>query len=448
MAKRSKHYLNKYEFIFNLISLITIIIIVLYFGIRSFYYYGVQNSPKKTETPELNEIIINNNKVVKNKDGLHRNNDGYYFKGRNVNNYVYVFNRIFRIISINDSGTIKLVSENNVASFMWGEDSSYKKSNLYTWLTKTDNEYSGVYYDTLPNPNKFIVKTNYSEDILSDKVKKGKNSYSDYVTSLGIADYINSGASKGFLNNNKIFYLIGNNKNKEKLYVNEDGEIETSDGLDGYGIRAVITLKKGIQITGGDGTSNSPYVIKQDKDTNYIDSYVKLGNDTWKIYNEENGLLKMYLYGYITNNGVQVLREYSNKNSLFNLNNKNNIAYYLNNTYLNSLSYNYYLVSNKFYIGEISDESGYIYKNIYNNVIECKVGLLNIFDYVSNNLFDDYFHLNNTSEISDIEYSTNSRGLVEEVDVTEKKHIVPVISINANIIKNGDGTINNPYVVE
>ena len=156
----------------------------------------------------------------------------------------------------------------------------------------------------------------------------------------------------------------------------------------------------------------------------------------------------MYLYGYITNNGVQVLREYSNKNSLFNLNNKNNIAYYLNNTYLNSLSYNYYLVSNKFYIGEISDESGYIYKNIYNNVIECKVGLLNIFDYVSNNLFDDYFHLNNTSEISDIEYSTNSRGLVEEVDVTEKKHIVPVISINANIIKNGDGTINNPYVVE
>ena len=77
-----------------------------------------------------------------------------------------------------------------------------------------------------------------------------------------------------------------------------------------------------------------------------------------------------------------------------------------------------------------------------------QINFIYIFDYVSNDLFDDYFHLNNTSEISDIEYSTNSRGLVEEVDVTEKKHIVPVISINANIIKNGDGTINNPYVVE
>ena len=445
---KKKHYLSKQEFIFNFISLIIIIIITLYFGIRSFYYYGQQNNSKNNSKLILSDIILNNNKLVKDGDGLHRNNNGYYFRGHVTNNYLFAFNRMFRIISVSDTGNIKLVSEDNAASFMWGEKYPYHQSNLYTWLTKTTNKYSGVYYNTIPNINKFLIKTTYTEDTLNKKIILSNKKYSDYITTLGINDYLNSGGSHGYLNNNKIFYLMGTDENKQNLYVSEEGLVESTDGLDGYGVRAVITLRKNSEITSGAGTLNNPYVLKQDNNINYIDTYVKLGNDVWKVFNEDNGILKMYLYGYITTNNIPVLKSYSKESSLFDLTDKYNIAYYLNNIYVNSLTYNNYLVPNKYYIGELSTDTGYLYQNIYNGEIECKVGLLNIFDYVSNNLFDDYFHLNNTSNISNIQYSTNSKGLVQEEEVFETKHIVPVISINKNSIKSGSGTINSPYSVE
>ena len=69
-------------------------------------------------------------------------------------------------------------------------------------------------------------------------------------------------------------------------------------------------------------------------------------------------------------------------------------------------------------------------------------------DYVSNNSFNDYFHMNTTSGVGSIQYSTNSNGLLEEADITDLKHVVPVVSINSASIKSGDGTLNNPYVLE
>ena len=56
--------------------------------------------------------------------------------------------------------------------------------------------------------------------------------------------------------------------------------------------------------------------------------------------------------------------------------------------------------------------------------------------------------MNTTSTVSSMQYSTSSNGLLEEVDVSEVKHIVPVISINKNIIKNGKGLESDPFTVE
>ena len=204
-----------------------------------------------------------------------------------------------------------------------------------------------------------------------------------------------------------------------------------------------------MEISSGDGSRERPFVINQKNDVNYIDSYVKLGNDIYKVYQESNdGILKMYKYGYASINGMEIVLNYSKSTSHFNLLDRNNIAYYLNTTYLNSLSYANIIVDNYFYTGEVSSDKSYKFSNIYNSNVVCKVGLLNIFDYVSNNNFNDYFHMNTTSTVSSMQYSTSSNGLLEEVDVSEVKHIVPVISINKNIIKNGKGLESDPFTVE
>lgn len=446
--KEKKLFFSKKEFVFNFISLVVIICIGIYFGGRSFYYYGEQNSSKKQVEQTLNGVLLSNNKIVKEGDGFHRDNDGYFFKGNVESNYVMAFNRLFRVLRVSDDGFVKLVSEDNVASFMYGEDTKYQNSNIRKWLTKTDNEYSGIYYDTIPNIKDFVIKTKYTEDVLGKKVITGKHEYSDYVTSLSLQDYVNSGSSNGFLNNKKLYYLNGTNKDNEVLFVDEDGSILGADSLDGYGIRSVITLKNNLTISSGDGSLNNPYVINQKNKVNYIDSYVKLGNDIWKVYNNTNNVLKMYLNGYLNVGGVELKRNYSKSGSKFDITNKNNIGYYLNTTYLKSLPYSNYLIDNNFYTGELSTDTGYEYKNIYTDRVTCRVGLLNIFDYVSNNSFNDYFHMNTTSGVGSIQYSTNSNGLLEEADVTDLKHVVPVVSINSASIKSGDGTLNNPYVLE
>lgn len=496
---KKKHVLGTKEFIFNFLSLVAMIGVGLYFGYRSLYYYSKQNQTKKVEAMTLNGLVKNNNGVATGNDnGLHQDNDGYYFKGNVNNNYVIYQNKLFRVIRVNNDNTVKLISENYNASFMWGEDSNYENSNVRNWLNKTDKEHSGVYYNTITNIEKELVKTEYTEDILKDgkiitqeelekekakeeqevkeqeenkeeevkeetkkekkttkKSKKTKEDKKeektkkkkDYVTLLTIKDYTLANGKSSYLNNGKIFYILGKNEDNDNLYIEEDGSIQNTDSLSGFAIRPVITLKKNSVVTSGNGTKDDPYVI-QSKDKNYVESYVKLGDDIWRVSSTDGDNLKMYLNGYAKVNGQEVFHNYSLYNSIFDLGDRSSLANYLNTVYNSSLSYQGVLVDCSFYTGEISDDEGYDYTNIYRNSANTKIGLLNIFDYIANNDLNDYFHINQTSQVGSMEYNTYANGLLEEADVRDVKHIVPSVCINKNSIKGGEGTSNNPYTVE
>ena len=446
---KKKHLIGLKEFIFDFLSLVFALVVVFYYGGRCFYYYSAQNQSKNGTVITLDSSVINNNIIVNTGDGFYKTSDGYSFKGKVENNYVLFANRLFRILSVNDDNTVKLVSNDLVSSFMWGEEDDYSKSNIRFWLSNTGDSNSGIYYDTIPNFKKYLKNTTYTLDTLSsDKIVTGKEKYNDSVSLITLNDYIISGGKDGFLNNGKLFYLLGSTSDNGKLYVEEDGSLSNCDKLDSYGIRSVITMKKNTIISQGDGSLGNPYVIDMGNDNNYVDSYVKLGNDIWKVYSNTNGILKMYLNGYISYDGVEVLKKYSDGNNIFNYYDDENIAYYLLNDYYSSLPYKDYIVSASYPYGEISNETGYNYSNIYSKSFEGFVSLLNLFDYVSNNELNDFYRNNTTSLIGDMQYVTYSNGLVEEGDVKNEKHIVPVIAIDSKIIKSGNGKIDNPYVVE
>ena len=447
MARKDKrkHLYTKKEFFFNFFSLIIMIGIGVYFGYRSIYYYSKQNIAHEGNNQNLSDVVINSNKLITKGDGFHRDKEGYFFKGNINNNYVSFANRMFRIIRINTDGSIKLISNDIVTSFMWGDDSSYEKSNLRNWLEKTNEEHSGTYYDTIPSIDKFLIKTDYSVDTLEDeKVTKSGEIKSDYVTTLSLNDYILANGKNSYLNNNKIYYLLGKGSDKSNLYIEDDGTIAESDDLTGYGVRVVITLKKNSISLHGDGSIDNPYTIDQGKNTNYVDSIVKLGNDTWKVYKEENNSLQLIKIDYINNNDNEFKYHFSEKNNSFDLEDWKGLATYLNNNYLNSLSYKNILENKDYYIGEISSDTGYSYQNIYKDKITCKVGLLNMFDY--DNTSHDDFYLVNTLQ-GEMQYIKYKNGLLGEAEMTEEKHIVPVISISKNVIKSGKGTKDNPYIM-
>ena len=420
--------IGRIEFIFNVISLLAVIGIGIYFGVRSFYYYNVENFHIAQGNKTLNGTIINNTKVT-DGEGLHHDKNGYYYKGKVSNNYVKSANRLFRIIRINKDGSVKVITDDIVTSFMWGEESNYNSSNLKKWLS-TDNKL-GVYYKTLPSPHNYLVKTEYSEDCLNNtKVIANKVKSKDYITTLTIEDYINANGKDSFLNNGHAFWILGQDDKKNNLYIDIDGSIQSAPSYEAYGLRAIMTLKKDLNIISGNGSLENPYLIKQSKGTNYVDNYIKLGNDTWKINYDDGITLKMYLTRTLDNIGSA----YENLSNFF------NYIYYPN------LPYNSVINDTPFPIGEISEEFSYDYSNIYSNTIYYRVGMLNMFDYYSGGL-DNFYLMNTTSSIGNMVYVYHSNGILEEVMSNEQQLSIPVISINKNLIKNGDGTINNPFTI-
>lgn len=448
-GKHKRKSIGKKEFLFNITSLVVVIAIGVYFGFRSFYYYGKQNMKMIAEDMTLNGMIINSNKIVKEGEGLHQNTDGYYFKGNVSNNYVRFANRIFRVISINDQNEVKVITNDLVSSFIWGNKNLYKNSNLMLWLDKSSSVNGGIYYNTIPSPEEFLVKTSYSEDkLLDDKVSISSNKMNSYVTTLGVKDYIRANGKNSYLNIKKYFWLLGLDKDNSNLYVDSSGSVEVGTNYDAYGVRAVITFKKNIKISAGDGTLNNPYVIEQGSRTNYVDQYVRLGTDIFKVFSDQDGVLKMSFVDYVSSLGEVNLREYSKKGSLYDPRNFSNIGYYLNDKFLYSLSYASLLNNCKFYTGEVSNETGLGYGNIYTQEVDAKIGLLNMFDYNTNTLLDDYFLMNTTSSVGNMVYVYHANGLVEEVLSSDKKRIVPVVSINKNLIKKGVGSLEDPFSVE
>lgn len=449
--KRKSLSFGPIEFAFDFVSIVLVICVGLYFGGRSFYYFSKQNMVKKETAMTLNGLILENNKLVKgDSEGFHQDEDGYFFKGNVTNNYVWFANRMFRVLRVSESNNVKLVSDDLVSSFMWGNSGDYASSNVRVWLSKIDDiEKSGVYYNTIPNQARFLADTEYYIDhFLGDQYESGDIAFKDKVSTITLGDYITAGGKNSFLNNGKLYFLLGYNELEENLYVEEDGSIANCGNYDGFGIRSVITLNKNIPVSQGDGTKDNPYMINQGDDVNYVDSYVKLGNDIWKVYEDSNGILKMYLDGYITVNGEEVLRNYAYRSNQFNFFDYNNIGSYLYNDYYNSLSYNQLLVDNNYPYGEMSDETGYSFLNIYSNYFTGRVSMLNLFDYVSSGNINDFFRCNTGARMSTSQYSVLANGMVEEAEVTDVKHIVPVVSIKSEIIKSGNGRIDKPYVVE
>ena len=448
--KKIKRPFRKSELIFNVISLILLIAVGCYYEVKCYKAYNNQFNSEEMAVGTLSGIVINNNKLTTNGKGLYKDDDGYFFKGNVANNYVKFGNRLFRIIRVYNDGSVKVVSDDVNASFMNGTD-DYLTGNVKMFLNKTNNlvtanDKSGVYFDTIPYPDKFIRKTKYTIDTIGEKdIETGDDEYKDYVTTLNITDYTKAGGMNSYLNINKYFYVIGMNKTSKFLYVDEEGSVNDIVSTESYGVRSVFTFKAGTSIVSGDGDMDNPYLIKQKNYTNYVGSYVKLGTDLWKVYGDSNNRLKLVYNGYIREDNQFVLMEFSDESNVFNILDYGSVGRYLNTDFLESRPYNKLLLTENHYIGKLTYDNNYMYKNIFEEKIVYRVGLLNIFDYNNTSLLDDYYLIN--SNDAETLYVYHSNGSIEEASFTDARYLVPVITINKQSINRGKGSEEDPYMV-
>jgi len=238
-------------------------------------------------------------------------------------NYLWYSGKLWRILSINGDGSIKLVTQGNMTTIAWNTTRStdYSTSQVHSWL---NNEF----LPTLANSDMVLVDsawdyTAYSVEhyqketpvavITNEKV--GLLTIYDYY----MTDYLS------FLNNGYRWCTMSPTQEYSGMYwgVFEDAFDDAMSLIDGNGVRPSVNLKSDIRIIGGNGTKSNPYVIKGDKDTGTIHEllnnrisgeYINFNNTLYRIVGieEVNGkkLTKITMADY---------REDKNKNTLTSL---------------------------------------------------------------------------------------------------------------------------------
>ena len=438
-----KRKLNKQK-IFSFISFIFITVCIFWYGGRAIYFYLDSKKTLEKENTTLARNLINNNI---NSNNFKKINSTFYFQKDANNNYLMYSNILWRIIKITKDNTIVLIANDSITNLAFGNNKKYKNSYLLKWMNTDEDKYTGILENNLNNPNTYLTKTETCTDNISNikKITCNKINKNNYLSLLSITDYINTGAEKSFINNGKYTYL-SNNKNKKVWYIDEEGKLNSNNGEEIYGVKPIITLKKKTTTISGDGTEKNPYIIE--KETSKFGSYVKLDEDIWRVYNEDDTYIKLSLNDYIKVNDENLEYKYSNTNFYHNDTTYGSLAYYLNHTYLYGLSYNDLIINSKYSNSYYGEDNNYDYSSILNTTIDTKVGLLSIADPIINNNLDNYFILAGPGKESEEVYIVSKNSTVDSTYATDEANIVPTITIKKDILEKGSGTINDPYRTE
>ena len=439
---RRKRKLN-FQKIFNLVSATFILACCIFYGTRFIKLYIENNKVEKITV--LADNIKENNKENNNFKQI---NEDYYFTNEDENNYIKYSNILWRIIKINSDKTITLVSNNSLTALAPGNEKEYEKTYLNIWLNKTEKDNSGILQTNLNNIEKYLTFTKTCKDIVTNtKNITCKDKIEDtYITIPSIYDYINTGGNKGFMNNEEYFYLTNMNNENKLMYIDSTGKTNYTDENDILGIKPVITIKNTITLKEGNGTKDNPYTFEEEQ--GLLGSYIKLGDDIWRIYSIEDNIVKLSLNNYLKINNTEVKYKYSNNGYYHNDTKQGSLAYYLNNTYLNSLNYKDKIKETKFANGIYSNTTNYDYSKVLTTNVDTKISVLSIGNIFLNNQNTNYFLSTGISKDSSLVYVMQDDYKVYTKVSTTNLRIIPTTSIEKSLLTKGNGTENNPYEVE
>lgn len=363
---------KKKDFIFTLLCIILIIIIILIL----FNIFKIYNSTKNINL--LSEYIIKNNE-------LYNDNNTYICKGNVTNNYVKFNNLTWRIIKINNDSSITLILDDYI--------NMLPKNLVNTFFKNLENNLDTNYL----TKTKVCIDTYTNNEITCNKTNKD-----NYITLLSVYDYINSlDDEKTFITkDNEIMWLYNN------LNHTNGNNISTSNENNFYEIRPVVTLKPDTTYKSGDGNIDSPYIINED--TLSIGSKVKLGNDTYIVYDLKDN--------------IKLMSTKTLNNLLI-----ENVLDYLNNEFFEKLDYKDLLQDTTIYTKDYNNKENDLTKE---KIIK-KIGIPNILDIKFDNEVTNYYLPNKINTFALIYNNPIIYG-----DTKKERETRYTITLSKDIIKN------------
>ena len=389
-------------------------------------------------------------------DGLYLDEDTktFYFKGVNVNNYLYYSGNMWRIIKVNKDGSMVLILNQPITSITFGNTSQYQSSFVHSYLNEIENQpYTGLFEQVLNHPDSYLKKTTICTDVISnvEDITCKRTISQDLVGILNLSDYELSGGKNGYLNNGVSYYTATRDNYDRIYYVHSKGGVSLADDYNehNYAVRPTITLKSKIKYLSGDGSENSPYFIEEQEQipTIQVGNYVNYSGYTWKVISKNDNTYKLATTTLLTDTIGQIYtRNFATKTNEYNPKTYGSIAYYLNRTWYRTLDSSL-MVDGVWDIGNYQINGVTDYKNIYTNTVTAKVGLLTLGEMYSLELPNTWL-LTSLNEDDGMVY-TVQEGNKYFSDVIDNEHgIRPAIYITNQVkIISGSGVLSDPYVI-
>ena len=249
----------------------------------------VTSSVGKTTQTETTKVIDLTDDITTSGDGLYEDEyeeDRYVYKGKNPNNYVSFNNELWRIIALEQDGTMKIVRNETLPNQAW--DSS--NSNNWARPATLNTYLNGTYYNSLTNVAKNqIADHNFgigevvwnNTNLATQISDENGTTWNGKIGLITASDYIRSNTDKTNCGN---FSLINQKyatcKNTTYLFtgtqwwifspasngtssrnIQSSGAINSNlvNTADNY--RPALYLKSNVKIVSGEGTQTTPYEL-------------------------------------------------------------------------------------------------------------------------------------------------------------------------------------------
>ncbi len=252
----------------------------------------------KYKTKNLHDTIISDN-LTTTGNGLYQVNDEYVFKGDNINNYISINNVLFRIISINDDGTIRLIEDKRKADniTVWDDRynidknvnygiNNYYENGLSSRLKeKLESIYESDTYSSelkayfIPREN-CIGKRSITESDNSGKIECSKKSEATPISIIALYEYFRASldpnctsvesascSNYNYFNSNldSFWTLTADKDTSYKVYRISSGDVALTNASSSSNIKIVVNVNGDLPVVSGDGSKNSPYTINKSK---------------------------------------------------------------------------------------------------------------------------------------------------------------------------------------
>ncbi len=436
-------------------NIVLIAVILIFYGVRMIIFYKSESDviSNEGETTFLT-ILKNKESLVDKSKGLvfNEKKNTYTYIGNVSDNYLYYSGTMYRIIGIDASENIKLVSDKSVTLMYSGLSNGYDKSFINKWLNSSDEEHSGIFEKNLYDKQSLLTKTITCDDVVSDltNVTCDNANYERKIGILSLYDYTSAGLKDSYLNNGETFYLNTLDEKNENYYVLNTGEI----GIDNTetairGVRPIITISSQVKLLNGNGTIENPYIIEKHNintlaDT-YVGQYITYSNMTFRIVEKNDTNVRVALNDAIFDGENYLSKTFGGSSNIFSTS-SNTIGNYLNSTYYDTLENPLYIEESEWYTGT-NILSNLDYSNKYSNSVKAKIGMLSLSDYYVQDV-------KNTLTISPgigsstIIITINDKNTAFGDFVASNYNIRPALNLKSDLmIVKGYGTETIPYII-